>query len=186
MMRSNADGRGRFALRPLVATLMLAGILVAAHDVRAQEGTSAPSLGVAADNDGVLPDNPLTAATLFKLMMSEIASQRGSADASYATELKLARETRDPRIARRATEFAVQARQPASAVEAARLWTELSPESRVAADTFLTLARAVGPLRRKPSRCSPPRSRAPRRSRRRWPRSTACSRRARTVRRPTR
>ena len=141
MMRSDAGrhGRGIFALRPLVATLMLAGLLVTAHDARAQEGASAPSLGVAADTDGVLPDNPLTAATLFKLMMSEIASQRGSADASYATELKLARETRDPRIARRATEFAVQARQPASAVEAARLWTELSPESRVAADTYLTL-----------------------------------------------
>jgi tetratricopeptide (TPR) repeat protein len=118
---------------------MLAGLLVVAHDARAQDGAAAPSLGVDADTDGVLPDNPLTAATLFKLMMSEIASQRGSADASYATELKLARETRDPRIARRATEFAVQARQPASAVEAARLWTEISPESRVAADTYLTL-----------------------------------------------
>ena len=152
MMRPEADGFGRgiFALRPVVASLMVAGLLFAAHDIRAQEtpvvpaqdaqpnGASAPSLGVH-DTEAALPDNPLTAATLFKLMMSEIASQRGSADASYATELKLARETRDPRIARRATEFAVQARQPASAVEAARLWVELSPESRVAADSYLTL-----------------------------------------------
>jgi len=156
MMRSDADrqGRGRFALQPVVAGLVLAGLLFAANHARAQQaptsppqdspattaptGAAAPSLGVP-DGEGPLPDNPLTSATLFKLMMSEIASQRGSADASYATELKLARETRDPRIARRATEFAVQARQPASAVDAARLWTELSPESRVAADTYLTL-----------------------------------------------
>ena len=86
-----------------------------------------------------VPGNTLTPSTLFQLLMSEIAAQRGSADAAYATELSLARETRDPRIARRATEFAVQARQPAAAVDAARLWSELSPDSRVAGDTYLTL-----------------------------------------------
>lgn len=92
-----------------------------------------------ANSDEAVPDNTLSPASLFKLLMSEIAAQRGAADAAYATELNLARETRDPRIARRATEFAVQARDPAAAVEAARLWTQLSPKSRVAADTFLTL-----------------------------------------------
>ena len=97
-------------------------------------------------DDGPLPDNTLTSATLFRLMMSEIAAQRGAPEASYATDLKLARETRDPRIARRATEFAVQARQPASAVEAARLWAELAPQSRVASDTYLTLLVMSGRL----------------------------------------
>ncbi len=101
---------------------------------------------VAASNSDPLPDNTLTSPTLFKLLMSEIAAQRGAPDAAYATELKLAQETRDPRIARRATEFAVQARQPAAAVEAARLWTELSPESRVASDTFITLLVLSGRL----------------------------------------
>ena len=125
------------ALRPIVASLCLVGAMAFAQDARAQD--AAPPLASSTEGDGVLPDNDLSAATLFKLMMSEIASQRGAADASFATELKLARETRDPRIARRATEFAVQARQPGSAVEAARLWSELSPQSRVAADTYLTL-----------------------------------------------
>ncbi len=135
-MRTSVD-RGVGALRPIAASLLLAGSLLGMQGAWAQD-VAAPSLGVT-DSQEALPDNPLTSATLFKLLMSEIASQRGSPDASYATELKLARETRDPRIARRATEFAVQARQPASAVEAARLWTELSPDSRVAADTYLTL-----------------------------------------------
>ena len=130
--------------QPLMAGL-LAALLFSASAARAQD--AAPAIAaIAAESDGALPDNPLTAATLFKLMMSEIASQRGAPDASYATELKLARETRDPRIARRATEFAVQARQPGSAVEAARLWTELSPESHVAADTYLTLLVLSGRL----------------------------------------
>ena len=138
--RASADRhrRGISALRPIAASLLVAGALAfITHDAWAQEA-AAPPTGASGTAE-TLPDNDLTAATLFKLMMSEIAAQRGSADASYATELKLARETRDPRIARRATEFAVQARQPASAVEAAHLWTELSPESRVAADTYLTL-----------------------------------------------
>lgn len=135
-MRTSVD-RGVGALRPIAASLLLAGSLLGMQGAWAQD-VAAPSLGVT-DSQEALPDNPLTSATLFKLLMSEIASQRGSPDASYATELKLARETRDPRIARRATEFAVQARQPASAVEAARLWTELSPDSHVAADTYLTL-----------------------------------------------
>lgn len=126
-----------FRVRPLVASLWVAGALFVVPTAHAQDALR--SLVPASDTDGVLPDNPLTSATLFKLMMSEIASQRGAAEASYATELKLARETRDPRIARRATEFAVQARQSAGAVEAARLWTELSPESKVASDTLLTL-----------------------------------------------
>lgn len=131
-------------LRPLAAALCFAGAF-GAPPVFAQDAAH-PAIAVPTDTDGVVPDNPLTSATLFKLMMSEIAAQRGAPDASYATELKLARETRDPRIARRATEFAVQARQPAAAVEAARLWTELSPESRVAADTYLTLLVLSGRL----------------------------------------
>jgi len=86
-----------------------------------------------------LPSNVLTSPTLFKLLMAEIAAQRDAAGAAYATDMSLARETRDPRLARRATEFAVQGRDPAAAVDAARLWTELSPDSQVALDTFITL-----------------------------------------------
>ena len=136
--RSRRGGAGRrVASRTFAAGIATAALLLSMRTAAAQSDVVA--LPGVVDTDVTLPDNPLTAATLFKLMMSEIAAQRGAPDASYATELKLAHETRDPRIARRATEFAVQARQPAAAVEAARLWAELSPASRVAADTYLTL-----------------------------------------------
>ena len=134
MATNTGRGRPAWKPRPLAAAWLLSGVLFASQDAAAQ--LVLPPAPEAAE---ALPDNTLTAATLFKLMMSEIASQRGAPDASYATEFRLAQETRDPRIARRATEFAVQARQPAAAVEAARLWTELSPKSQVAADTYLTL-----------------------------------------------
>ncbi len=124
----------------LALAVALGGAL-APTTVRAQ----AAALVGAQDADK-LPDNTLAPSILFKLLMSEIAAQRGSPDAAYATELNLARETRDPRIARRATEFAVQARQPSAAVDAARLWTEISPDSRVASDTFVALLVLSGRL----------------------------------------
>ena len=146
-----ASGR-RIIVRPRVQVRVLAGawsVFFALSGASAQQAPAHPvmpaSTAAASDIDP-LPDNALTAATLFKLLMSEIAAQRNEPDAAYATELKLARETRDPRIAKRATEFAVQARQPAAAVEAARLWTELSPDSRVASDTFITLLVLSGRL----------------------------------------
>ncbi len=120
--------------------------LMLALPVASAQQAPHPPLPTAGSHADALPDNTLTPPTLFKLLMSEIAAQRGAPDAAYATELKLAQETRDPRIARRATEFAVQARQPAAAVEAARLWTELSPESQVASDTFITLLVLSGRL----------------------------------------
>lgn len=122
----------------VVAGIGLVGSLCVAGPGFAQDAAPPPTVA-SSDGDSRLPDNPLTSATLFKLLMSEIAAQRGATEASFATEIKLARETRDPRIARRATEFAVQAHQPAQAVDAARLWSELAPESRVAGDTYLTL-----------------------------------------------
>ncbi len=89
--------------------------------------------------DEQLPDHDLDARTLYQLLMAEIMAQRGMADAGFVTEFDLARETRDPRIARRATEFALMAHQANSALQAARLWRELSPESDEATGTLLTI-----------------------------------------------
>ena len=140
-----ASARRTIAVARVAAFAGALSVMLASPVASAQQPPARPAPQAAARTEP-LPDNPLTASTLYKLMMSEIAAQRGSPDAAYATELKLARETRDPRIARRATEFAVQARQPAAAVEAARLWTELSPKSQVASDTLITLLVLSGRL----------------------------------------
>jgi tetratricopeptide (TPR) repeat protein len=75
-----------------------------------------------------LPKIDLTGALLFQYLVSEIAGQRG--DTGLATEglLDLAKTTRDPRLARRAAEVALQSRREAQALEAATLWHQTDPD----------------------------------------------------------
>ncbi|WP_025915626.1 tetratricopeptide repeat protein [Herminiimonas sp. CN] len=86
-----------------------------------------------------LPAAALTNEILFKLVAAEIAFQRGQWQTAYITALGVAQGTRDPRIARRATEIAMSASQPAEALAAVRLWRELAPHSEVAAQYYLGL-----------------------------------------------
>jgi tetratricopeptide (TPR) repeat protein len=96
-----------------------------------------------ADPDGG-PDVNLSGALLYQLMAAEVAAQRGDIGTAYAVYLKLARETRDPRLARRATELALQGRALPESVEAARLWSELAPKSSDASQTLAMLYAANG------------------------------------------
>ncbi len=76
-----------------------------------------------------LPAQPLTPDILFKFLVAEVAGQRGATGIASATYLDLAQETRDPRIARRAAEVAMFARDRAAALEATRLWSAADPAS---------------------------------------------------------
>lgn len=91
-----------------------------------------------------LPAVELTPQIVFQLLASEIAAQRGQIGSATATYLTLAQQTRDPRIARRATELALAERSLDRAIQAARLWRELSPESVLAAQTLESLWLSVG------------------------------------------
>ena len=76
-----------------------------------------------------LPKLELTPQLLYRLLLSEIATTRGNVSMASSTYLELAKSTRDPRIAKRAAEIALYARQPEAALEAARIWVEADPES---------------------------------------------------------
>ena len=84
-----------------------------------------------------LPSVKLTEELLYKLLTSEIAFQRGNWQAAYVTILGLAQQTRDPRLARRAAEIALSAKQAAESISAIRLWRELAPESNEANQYYL-------------------------------------------------
>ncbi|MDO8700871.1 MAG: tetratricopeptide repeat protein [Undibacterium sp.] len=84
-----------------------------------------------------LPSVALTEELLYKLLTSEIAYQRGNWQAAYVTILGVAQQTRDPRLARRAAEMALSAKQPAESLSAIRLWRELAPESNEANQYYL-------------------------------------------------
>src|SRR4029450_12452153 len=81
----------------------------------------------------------LTEQLLFKVMLAEVAVQRGQPHIAVPAYLELARETRDPRIAHRATEIAWNARMVSAALEAAGIWLQADPESSQARQIVATL-----------------------------------------------
>lgn len=132
------------AVRParLLAVLLLSGGLLggAAH---AQQADAAPDEGEG--SQARYPAQELTPQILYQLMLAEVAGARGQGAMAAQSYLDLARRTRDGRIARRAAEMAVFARQADLAAEASRLWLELDPASlqaqQLAAGTAASSAR---------------------------------------------
>jgi tetratricopeptide (TPR) repeat protein len=133
----------------LLATLILGCATPSQPTVTASRDTVAVATPVeAADAAPTDPDSGpdvnLSGALLYQLMAAEVAAQRGDLGTAYAVYLKLGRETRDPRLARRATELALQGRALPESIEAARLWSELAPKSSDAAQTLAMLYAANG------------------------------------------
>ena len=91
-----------------------------------------------------LPKQELTGQILYQFLLAELAAQRGQFALSAGAYLDLAKNTRDPRIVRRAAEIAFHARQYDSALEAARLWLTIEPESQQARQMQSTLLLASG------------------------------------------
>jgi len=91
----------------------------ASEEAPAQPAEAKPQSGP------LLPDVELTGPLLFEIVAAEVAAQRGETGSAFNTMMKAARETRDPRLARRATEIALSARAAPLALEAAQLWREL-------------------------------------------------------------
>jgi tetratricopeptide (TPR) repeat protein len=84
------------------------------------------SAGANSPRDG-RPQQGLTAELMYRLLVGDVALQRGDTALAARAYYEAARETRDARIARRATEVALAAHQRALALESARLWSELEP-----------------------------------------------------------
>jgi tetratricopeptide (TPR) repeat protein len=108
--------------------------------------TAAAANAPAAEGRGSdnLPEVPITGALMYQLMAAELAAQQGEIGGAYAIYLKLARETRDPRLARRATELAVLGRALPQSLEAAQLWYEIAPTSRDASQALALLYASSG------------------------------------------
>lgn len=91
-----------------------------------------------------LPQVPITGALLYQLMAAELATQQGDLGSAYAIYLKLARETRDPRLAQRAVEIALQGRALQQSLDAAELWRQLAPSSKEASQSLALLYATSG------------------------------------------
>ncbi len=111
------------------STLVAVGLALAALP----SPVAAQSLG-----PGLVPSAPpqssradattgLSAELMYRLLVGDIALQRGEPAIAARAYFEAARDTRDARLARRATEIGLAARQRSLALESARLWSELEP-----------------------------------------------------------
>lgn len=100
----------------------------------AKEGQEAAA--PAAEN---LPNVKMTSTLLYQLMKAELEFRKGDWQGPYLTMLSLAQQTKDPRLARRAAEMAVAAKQADDALAAIKLWRELDPNSEEASQYYLGL-----------------------------------------------
>ena len=86
----------------------------------------------------------LTADVMYRLLLGDVALQRGEPALAARAYLEAARETRDATLARRATEVAVGARARSLSVESARLWSEIDPAAQRPKQLLAALANGAG------------------------------------------
>jgi len=104
---------------------------------RAQAGE--PAADDAKPGDEQAPNVNMTPQMMYQLMNAELAFKKGDWQGPYLTLMSLAQQTRDPRLAKRATEMALAAKQSDDALAAVKLWRQLAPNSDEANQYYLGL-----------------------------------------------
>jgi len=89
--------------------------------------------------DENVPNVKLTPQMMTQLMQAELAFKKGDWQGPYLTMISLAQQTRDPRLAKRAAEMALAAKQADDALAAVKLWREYAPNSDEANQYYLGL-----------------------------------------------
>jgi tetratricopeptide (TPR) repeat protein len=118
-----------FIIARTFISLLSSLALVACVTVTPEESRMARNLDdPSGQEDSDLPHTSLDADTLYNLLAGEIAGQRGQVAVAAVTLGKVARQTRDPRLAERATLAAIYAKRHQEALTNARLWVELRPQ----------------------------------------------------------
>jgi len=112
--------------RPYPAYLLSVAALAALMAV-APSGTAQTRKAEEPERRAPAKAGELTAELMYRLLVGDIALQRGEPALAARAYYDVARETRDPKFARRATEIALAARQRTLALDSATLWVELDP-----------------------------------------------------------
>lgn len=124
------------ARRPVAATILSAASIFAfglAGMAHAQDAAPAPGKGSPAQESAVparpAPPSELTADVFYRVILGNVAEQRGELSLAARAFFEAARDTRDPRLAARATELASRAGLRGLAQESARLWAAADPDN---------------------------------------------------------
>jgi len=91
-----------------------------------------------------LPPEPLTSDELYRILLGEIAGQRGRMDVAVPAYIEAAKKSQDPRVAERAVKVALYAQQSDQALLAARRWVALAPDNTEARQAVAALALRKG------------------------------------------
>ena len=126
--------------RRLLPALIVATLALSAYAADEAETADNPD----STSSAVLPKQDLTPRILYELVLAEIAGARGQLGLAAEAYLDLVRTTRDPRVARRAAEVALYARRYDMALEAARLWSDIEPNSPQPHQMVIGLLAATG------------------------------------------
>lgn len=112
--------------------------------MQAADGPAAPA-APGLESPAAAPPSQPSDSLVYKVLLAEIAGHRDRLDLAVSNYLEVARQTRDPRIAERATRIALYARDDAGALEAARIWADVAPTGheahRVLTGLYLKMGR---------------------------------------------
>ncbi len=136
----NVTSRMRSSFRRLALYAALGAISSVWLSAGAQPAASSPAVP-GADTSSAATSG-LSADVLYRILVGDIALQRGDAALGARAYFEAAREAQDARLARRATEVALFARQRSLALEAAKLWQALDPTAERARQMVATLTQS--------------------------------------------
>lgn len=137
--------------RLIIAILLLSGcaqtpgpaVSIPSEQAVAAISEPAPSEPVA---EVVLPNVELTDELLYQYLLTEFANQRGHKALAVEGSAELAQKTRDPRLAKRAAQLALESGDMNKTVAAFRFWQETEPSAVMATRVLSSLLLRGGKL----------------------------------------
>lgn len=101
------------------------------EQARAPETIDEDAAADAAEEEQALREQPrgISRENLYRLLVADLAGRRGDLATALQGYMETAAETRDPRVAERATRLALYAGEDELALAAARRWLELMPDA---------------------------------------------------------
>ena len=108
--------------RSVLAALLCTAVLAPAAAQSLGPGIAAPQQPPSREDT-----SGLTADIFYRVILGDVALQRGEASLAARAYFEAARDSKDPRLARRAAEVAFAARMRGLTQEAAKLWASLDP-----------------------------------------------------------
>jgi tetratricopeptide (TPR) repeat protein len=141
-----------FKRSAIILSLLLAACAHAPGRIAAEQPASAvepaPLAAVQQEEEAQpkLPNMELNGSMLYDFLLGEIAAQRGDQELAMQLYMDLANSTQDPRVARRAAQFALDARQMDKSVEALNLWLKLEPASHQAKQMLVVVLLSGGKI----------------------------------------